>query len=91
MRITNDVEYGGFQLTGGARHGERHPNPHVWVMIAVGAMFSTITHPRGGLRKEKTLYPRMRANAAPDGAKRYLSASGEGDVEGQAPGVIYNK
>ena len=33
----------------------------------------------------------MRANAAPDGAKRYLSASGEGDVEGQAPGVIYNK
>ena len=83
--------YGGFQLTGGARHGERHPNPHVWVMIAVGAMVSTITHPRGGLRKEKTLYPRMRANAAPDGAKRYLSASGEGDVEGQAPGVIYNK
>lgn len=46
---------------------------------------------QGGLRKEKTLYPRMRANAAPDGAKRYLSASGEGDVEGQAPGVIYNK
>lgn len=39
---------------------------------------------------EKTLYPRMRANAAPDGAKRYLSASG-GDVEGQAPGVIYSK
>lgn len=54
-------------------------------------MFSTITHPRGGLRKEKTLYLRMRTNAATDGAKRYLSASGEGDVEGQAPGVIYNK
>ena len=67
-----------------------HPSLHVWVMIAVGAMFSTITHPRGGLRKEKTLFPRMRANAAPDGARRYLSASG-GDVEGQAPGVIYSK
>ena len=68
-----------------------HSNPYVWVMIAVGAMVSTITHPRGGLRKEKTLYPRMRANAAPDGAKRYLSASGEEVVVGQVPGVIYNK
>ena len=82
--------YGGFQLAGGVRL-EGHSNPHVWVMIAVGAMFSTITHPRGGLRKEKTLYPRMRANAGLDGAKRYLSASGEGAVEGQAPWVIYNK
>ncbi len=56
-----------------------------------GAMFSTITHPRGGLRNEKTLYPRMRENAAPDGEKRYLRASGEEVVVGQAPGVIYNK
>ena len=46
---------------------------------------------QGRSTEGKDPVPRMRANAATDGAKRYLSASGEGDVEGQAPGVIYNK
>ena len=67
-----------------------HPSLHVWVMIAVGQCFQPSRIP-GGLRNEKTLYPGMRENAAPDGAKRYLRASGEEVVVGQAPGVIYNK
>ena len=82
--------YGGLQLTGGARLGGPSKSSSMGD-DRYGAMFSTITHPRGGARKEKTPFPRMRANAAPDGAKHYLRASGEEVVVGQAPGVIYNK
>ena len=90
MRITNDVEYGGFQLTGGARLGRPSKSSRMGDDCC-GAMFSTITHPRGGLRNEKALYPGMRENAVLDGANHYLRASGEEVVVGQAPGVIYSK
>ena len=80
----------GFQFNEGARF------EGIWVllygaMLVVRAMTLAITHSRGGPWMESASHSRMRANAVSDGARCHLRASGEGDVAGQAPGVIYNK
>ena len=80
--------YGGVQLAGGVRGA--FESSRMGDDSCRGNFFNH--HASQGRSTEgKDPVSQDAGECGPDGAKRYLSASGEGDVEGQAPGVIYNK